>query len=303
MSKYKYPFALFNSARQFLESAVRQACEGDADEWKFALLHTTTALELLAKARIAFEDPHQIVRGEVDDLRFDRGEFRSINLDEAFLRLKKITGFTLSAKHQASLAKIKAARNRLVHFTDGASGEETRVLVASGLDIFFELHETEFKDEEDPYRARSMTQLAQDLSKIRDFVACRMASLASRLRESERPRTHHFSECCRCLQEADVIFGDSLMCLFCGYQLTIRDCAELLSDDQSVEDCPVCHYPAVAKYHILKNGEATYECFCCGYFRGPEFNWSDGKGGHLPRLRTFDAKIQTSNNGIEPHNR
>lgn len=287
MSKYKYPFALFGSARQFLESAVRHACERDAGEWKFALLHTTTALELLAKARIAFEDPHLIARGKIDDLRFDRGEFQSINLDEAFRCLKRTTGFSLSAKQRTALDRLKASRNRLVHFMDSATEEETRALVASGLDLFFELHEAEFKNEEDPWRARSMAELAEELSKFRDFVACRMASLAGRLKESERPRTRHFSECQRCLQEADVIVADNVICLFCGYRLTIREAAELLSDDQSVEDCPVCHRPAVAKHQIVRGHEATYECFCCGYSRGPEIKWSDGKGGVLPRLRTF----------------
>ncbi len=288
MSKYKYPFALFGSARQFLESAVRHACEPDAGEWKFALLHTTTALELLAKARIAFKDPHLIARGKVDDLRFNRGEFQSIGLDEAFQCLKMTTGFSLSAKQRTALDRLKASRNRLVHFMDSATEEETRALVASGLDLFFELHEAEFKNEEDPWRARSMAELAEELSKFRDFVACRMVSLAGRLKASERPRTRHFSECQRCLQEADVIVADSVICLFCGYRLTVREAAELLSDDQSVEVCPVCHQPAVAKHQIVKGGhEATYECFCCGYSRGPEIKWSNDKGGILPRLRTF----------------
>ncbi|MDY7094136.1 MAG: hypothetical protein SX243_14295 [Acidobacteriota bacterium] len=288
MSKFKYPFALFDSARQFLESAVRHARERDPDEWKFALLHTITALELLAKARIAFEDPHEIALGDVDNLRFDRGEFKSINLDEAFRRLKRVSGFSLSATRKASLAKVKAARNRLVHFTAGASAEETRALVAFGLDLFFELHESEFRDEEEPWGARSIADLIRDLSDFHDFVACRMASLSPRLKTAERPQTRHLAECQICLQEADIIADDSVTCLFCGYALSIRAWAEFLSDDQSVEDCPACRRTAVAKYHIFESGSATYECFCCGYFRGPEIKWSDGKEGFLPRMRSFE---------------
>ena len=194
MSKYKYPFALFGSARQFLESAVRHTCEPDAGEWKFALLHTTTALELLAKARIAFEDPHLIARSKVDDQRFDRGEFQSINLNEAFLCLKRTTGFSLTAKQRTILDRLKASRNRLVHFMDSATEEETRALVASALDLFFEIHEAEFKNEEDPWQARSMGELAEELSKFRDFVVCRMANLAGRLKlwNSTRPRLSNF---------------------------------------------------------------------------------------------------------------
>lgn len=287
MSKYKYPFALFDSARQFLESAVRYAGARDASEWKFALLHTTTALELLAKARISFENPHLIVRGKVDDLRFDRGEFQSINLDEAFQCLNRTTGFTLSDKQQAVLASLKASRNRLVHFMDTTTEEEIRALVASGLDLFFELHAAEFSEEEDPRQAKSMAELAEELTKFRDFVACRMANLAVRLRELERPRTLHFEECQRCLQDADVIIDDKVICLFCGDRRSIRDAAEWLSDDQSVEVCPECHRPAVAKHQVQGRLEPTYECFCCGYFRGPEVMYVDYYSGLLFRLRTL----------------
>jgi hypothetical protein len=168
-----------------------------------------------------------------------------------------------------------------------ATEEETRALVASGLNLFFELHDAEFRNEEDPWKAKSMAELAVVLSEFQGFVACRMTSLAGRLRESERPRTRHYSECQRCLQEADVIVADSVICLFCGYQLTIQEAAEFISDDESVEDCPVCHQPAVAKHQRRKENEATYECICCGYYRGPEINWSNGEGGVLPRLRTF----------------
>jgi hypothetical protein len=38
----------------------------------------------------------------------------------------------------------------LVHFVDSATEDETRALVAFGLNLFFELHEAEFKNEGDP---------------------------------------------------------------------------------------------------------------------------------------------------------
>ena len=157
--------------------------------------------------------------------------------------------------------------------------------MSSGLDVFFHLHEVEFGDEDDPWGARSMADLAHDLSEFHDFVVCRMASISDRLKSLERPRTLHVSECQRCLQEADIISGDDIVCLFCGYRLSIRDRTELLSDDHSVEDCPVCHRPTVATHKMKKGQEATHECFCCGYFRGPEIKWVDGEGRQVPRLR------------------
>jgi hypothetical protein len=304
MSKYKYSLALLDSARAFLESGVQHACSAKSNgwkfeakigrmqptdawatksgEWKFALLHTVIALELLAKARIAFEDPHRIVRGKVDDLHFEQGEFQSINIDEAFRR----AGFRLTGRPLAAFTALKAARNRLVHFRETSSPEETKALVAAGLHLFFDLHETHFSDEQAPRGAKCMVELAQDLSTFRDFVACRMEDLASRLQSADRPRTRHLSECQRCLQEADVIVDESVVCLFCGYRQSIQDCAAWLSKDCSVELCPVCNRPAVAKNRYTKNEEPTYECFCCGYFRGPEPpGWND-EGKPMSRLRS-----------------
>ena len=169
---------------------------------------------------------------------------------------------------------------------ENSTEAEIRALVASGLDLFFELHESEFKNEEDPWQAKSMTEMAVQLSELREFVTCRMASIADKLRESERPRTHHFSECPRCLQDAVTILDESIICLFCGYGVTIHEAAEMLSEDQSVENCPVCHRPAIAKHQIFSGKDPTFECFCCGYFRGPEIKWTDGKGGTL-----IDQKI------------
>jgi len=67
-----------------------------------------------------------------------------------------------------------------------------------------------------------------------------------------------------------------VQCLFCCHGMTVQEFAELISDDGSVEACPECNRQAVAR-HQWKDREPTYECFCCGYFRGPELKWTDGK--------------------------
>jgi hypothetical protein len=54
---YKYAFSLLDNARAFVESAVDYARQDYRDQWKFAILHLTTALELLLKARLAIGIP------------------------------------------------------------------------------------------------------------------------------------------------------------------------------------------------------------------------------------------------------
>jgi len=62
--KYKYAFGLLDNARAFAESAVDYAKQDNQDQWKFAILHLMTALELLLKARLAIEDCQQLVAGK-----------------------------------------------------------------------------------------------------------------------------------------------------------------------------------------------------------------------------------------------
>ena len=287
MSKYKYSLSLQASARQFLESAVQFVKSNNENKFKYALFHTITALELLAKACIALEDPFLIATKNVSNLEFKQGRFQSINIDQAFKLLKRIANFSLTTEQNKSITRLKAARNRFIHFLDNATVAETKVLVASGIELFFELHETEFNDIDDPWQAKSMAKLAEELSEFQDFVTLRMGSLTNQLKSLERPKTRHFSECTRCLQEADVLIDNELVCLFCCNRINIREATEIISEDQSVDICPICHKPSVAKFQFKKNGQATYECFCCGYFRGPEITWADHKGVIIARLRTF----------------
>jgi hypothetical protein len=49
--EYKYAFSLLTNARASIEPAFDYAGRERREQWKFAILHLTTALELLLKAR------------------------------------------------------------------------------------------------------------------------------------------------------------------------------------------------------------------------------------------------------------
>ncbi|HKI11664.1 MAG TPA: hypothetical protein VKA02_06075 [Candidatus Acidoferrum sp.] len=57
----KYAFSLHRNARAFIESAVDYARQDQRDQWKFAILHLTIALELSLKARLAIADHRHLV--------------------------------------------------------------------------------------------------------------------------------------------------------------------------------------------------------------------------------------------------
>ncbi|MEK7993463.1 MAG: hypothetical protein AAB403_06620 [Planctomycetota bacterium] len=281
--KYKYAFGLLGNARAFVESAVDYARQDQREQWKFAILHLTTALELILKARLAMEDHRLLVVGKtpVSDRQFDEGDFRSVGIEDCVERLARNTRFSLRNQQRQVLSSLQSLRNRVAHYIDPSDTVAVKAAVGAGLNLFIEINNAEFRDE-DPYGARTMSELVVELHKHEDFVKERLSSLSERLRSATRPRTHYTDECSFCLQDAAIIDGDEVRCLFCGHGMATREFAELRSDNGTVEACPKCGRPSIAK-HQWKDREPTYECFCCGHFRGPELKWSDGNA-EIPRL-------------------
>ena len=283
-SKYKYAFALLGNARAFVESAVGLARQGYAENWKFAILHLATALELLLKARLAIEDHRHLVAGtrQVSDRQFDDGNFASVTVDECIAKLAKHSQFALTTRQRQVISQLRHLRNRIAHFSEPGDAAALKAAVAAGLNLFIDItHAAEFRDD-DTYGTKSVQELVTELHKYDDFVKERLSAISESLRTAKRPMTHHADECSFCLQDAAVIDGDDLRCLFCGHQMTLREFAELRSDDRTAEACPAC-----GRHTVLmdqwKDYEPTHECFCCGYFRGRELTWTDGKA-EIPRL-------------------
>jgi DNA-directed RNA polymerase subunit RPC12/RpoP len=282
---YKYAFSLLRNARAFVESAVDYARQENSEQWKFAILHLTTALELLLKARLAIEDHNQLVDGktQITERQFDEGDFKSVGIDECIKRLGRTCDFSLDNHQRQVITTLRNLRNRVAHYVDPSGDTDAlKAATAAGLNLFIEINNAEFGDE-DPYGARTILQLVVELHKYDDFVKERLSSLSGRLHSAVRPRTHYTDECSHCLQDAAIIIDDEVQCLFCGHRIAVREYAKLISDDWSVEACRECNRQSVAR-HQRKDSEPTYECFFCGYFRGPELKWCDKNGAEIARL-------------------
>jgi len=224
-------------------------------------------------------------KAQITEGQFDEGDFKSVGIEECIEMLDCTCGFSLNNRQRLVITTLRNLRNRVAHYIDpGADTAALKAATAAGLNLFIEINNAGFRDA-DPHGARTMPQLVVELHKYDGFVKERLSSLSERLHSAVRPRTHHTDECPHCLQDAAIIIDDEVQCLFCGHGMAVREFAELRSDDGTVEICPACGRPSVAKYQ-RRDREPTYECFCCGYFRGHELEWRDWNGVGIPRLHS-----------------
>lgn len=281
---YRFGFRLLDSARQFITSAVSHAKEDDSSEWKIAVVHLATALELLLKARLAIEDPRLLAAtgSNLNEADLESGDFRSVTIEEALRRLRRF-GFELAGEQRAALEAVSHLRNRLVHYAVQEDRDRFIAVLVSGLNLFFEVEFSQFRDVES-CGSKTQSELITELGKFKAFVQGRLSSLETELASSKRPRTHYFDECSDCLQDTTIITDEGLHCLFCRRTISIRDYAGLASEDGNVEVCPECKRESIVKRQS-GDPEPTLECFCCGHLRGPEIRWSDGKKA-IPQLHS-----------------
>jgi len=290
LTKYKIAFRLYENARAFVESSVAHVKENSREDWTFAILHLTIAIELLLKARLSLEDHLHLPKRPftpVSNAQFLDGTFFSVTWHECVDRLKKVCAFPLSDKQRDTLNELMQLRNRTVHYV-APTFSELEDAVGRGLNLFVDINAAAGFTDDEAFGARPIAKLITDLSTAKSFVLQRMESLSDQLLRAERPRTRHADECPHCLQDAAIIDDGDIICLYCGLRRAIECVAQWISDDGLDETCPECDRFGVAR-HDWKEGP-TWECFCCGYFRGTELkactvvSMSPFKTEEIPRL-------------------
>lgn len=106
------------NAISFLDRAVEELIPGTrCDRLKFAAVFFYQAVELFVKARLLCEHWSLVLDDpkKADRNKFENGDFRSVGLNEATLRLQRIAGEDVSEAHKA-FEPIHKRRNRIVHF-------------------------------------------------------------------------------------------------------------------------------------------------------------------------------------------
>lgn len=246
---------LCENALDFLDKSI---CDLD-EEPKYALVHFSSAVELILKARLLKEHWSLIVDKNPDLEKFKRGDLRSVSHLEAMNRLSKIVNDPVGINAKQSFETVVKHRNRVVHFyhsDEQKNTEEFKVVVATDLCLaLYHLQQTLNKWSE--YFLKFEDKFFTAFSKakrIRKFLEVKFKEL-----ETEIIRRANLDEkvrnCNHCSFQSVFTYKVSSMvfearCLVCG-----------LEENEVSLDCPEC-----GKDHKI----TAYDCFqeinCkCGY--------------------------------------
>lgn len=278
----KLTLTLIENAEDFLLEAVRHCKASTARDWKYAILHLWSALELLLKALL--EKEHWTLLFEnVDDAsreKLQAGDFQSVRSDTALKRLHSIVGITIVSKDFKYLKKLRDLRNRSTHFATSFNVEQAKSLVARGISIFLNLQQQYLHETPDKTLEYEINQALQEFQR---YVNERLRNLQPELNTSERPHKW-FMTCPSCAQETLVSRDEEAVCLFCGVGCSFEDLATQHSEGPG-GPCPECEEGMLA-FVLLNNDEGRFVCVRCGFETEQDLNsscpscgeyfWNDG---------------------------
>ncbi|HLC39999.1 MAG TPA: hypothetical protein VJO34_00040 [Methylomirabilota bacterium] len=256
---------LIENAEDFLLEAVKYAKASSPRDWKYAILHLWSAVELLLKALL--EKEHwSLLFEDVDGAsrtKLRGGDFHTVRFDTALDRIQGIVGIEIEPKDLRYLKGLRELRNRATHFAVKLNVEQAKSLVARGINVFLNLEQRHLHETPDKSLEYEINQALQEFQK---YVDERLRELQEELEASERPH-RRFRTCLSCTQETLVSKADFAVCLFCGEDWEFINLPVLLGDGPE-GPCPQCGEETLALV-LLNNEEALFACVRCGFEAQP----------------------------------
>lgn len=166
---------LVENAIDFLIDAVNRLRESP----KYSIISFHSAVELFLKARLMAEHWTLVVarRQEPDWSKFESGDFQSVSLEEAAVRLEKVVKSGLSQKELKVFREVSNHRNKTVHFYHAAHTEDEqnsllREVAQRQLVAWYFLHRlitAQWKDVFFPW-AEQISKIDQELRGLQEFL-------------------------------------------------------------------------------------------------------------------------------------
>ena len=280
MTKHSSLDGIVNNGLDFFRKSLTEI----ANEPKFSVIHFFAAVELFLKARLIAEHWSLIVSKDPNWDSFERGDFKSVTLDECLDRLAKVARSPLSDDDTKRFKQLAKHRNKIVHFhheLDSKQAVQARQAIAAELcsawRSLFVLLTQSWTSVFKPY-LKTLKGLDREMRQYREYLQAiydgQRESLRQRSKQGER-----IQKCPACGFRADhvkeIVSGlNAHNCSVCQYQTTILEttCPEC-KEDVSISDsgfaiCPHCAYqiePFDLASHIWDRYASDKDNFESGY--------------------------------------
>lgn len=210
-------FDLLNNAKDSLHQAIQLIATNELGSKHSQLKHAITAaahcIELLLKERVRRINP-AFVWENVD--KYPSLEARTVNVDIAISRLKRIGNVLFEIEDERSLNSLRTTRNAIEHYEWRASEKEAKIIVGHALSfaIGFAYDELGVDLSED-FRADDTWRMLLD--ELYEFARAHGARLEARLRAKGE-----YPSCCdECGELTVPMRGGS--CELCGHWQSIEE--------------------------------------------------------------------------------
>ena len=268
---------LIENALDFLERAIDELQETP----KYSVINFSAAVELFLKARLMAEHWSLIVkdRQEADWNKFIVGNFSSVTLDEAVLKLGKVVRSPIPEVAKNAFRNVANHRNRVIHFFDyahtGTSGRKKLLqsIAKEQLIAWHQLHrllQNAWPDVFSPWLVQ-IENIEEKLKKHRDFLSLVFEEVEAELKE--HAGAGRSVENCDACDFKSMVFDivsnqvDEATCLVCDrampfIAIACTECGELVRfEGEGFSICENCgtQFEPEQLADVIEDGNAAYE--------------------------------------------
>lgn len=239
----------------FLDSSVSNLSKSP----KSSLIDLYTAIELFFKARLMKEHWSLIISKPESAVKekFESGDFHSVYLEEASIRLKNICGENIKKEAMDNFKALGKHRNQIVHFAHtGFSGKETEVVIEHWVSWFhlYKLLTNNWADIFTSYLGL-IDEIDVRVKLNHNFLKVKFDLIQDKI-EIEKKRGSRIVSCTSCeLESAKILkshgWGEDIECLVCD----VKD-LKLKAIETSI---PCLNCNKEVKYFMVKDHKCT-EC-------------------------------------------
>lgn len=196
-----------DSLRQAVELMAWKEVGDDHGRLKHAIGHAAHAVELLLKERLRRTNG-ALIWENVD--KYPSLEARTVTVDKAVSRLKKIARITITDQDFDQLRSLRRTRNAIEHYEWETTEREARLIIGNALSFAFSFAQEHLEiDLSEDFRSDDTWRVLID--DLREFADAHGRRIEKKMQESGTPTTY----CEECETPTVPIFGGS--CELCGH--------------------------------------------------------------------------------------